>query len=260
MPEQPTNDSPPNFPVPPRELIVVAEPEAKLRATRDGVASAAGLDVEMIDAVVKRSEMTFVPLFGESEERLAAAAAMIESSGVGKVPDLSLFYCVEGPDDRLDDMCTELCAQDGVAGAYIKPPAEPPVEPANLSDDSPAVDDAPPATPDFSAMQGYLDAAPDGVNARHAWAVPGGGGSGVRVIDVEGAWRFTHEDLRDNQGGVIGTQTTDRGWRNHGTAVVGVVGGDRSLVGITGISPDANTTGVTIFGVPEQPGPFERLP
>ena len=66
-------------------------------------------------------------------------------------------------------------------------------------------------------------------------------GTGVRIIDIEGAWRFTHEDLLQNQGGVVGgTQTTDIGWRNHGTAVIGEFGGDRNAFGVTGICPDAN--------------------
>lgn len=38
------------------------------------------------------------------------------------------------------------------------------------------------------------------------------------------------------------------GWRNHGTAVIGEIGGDHNTVGILGISPDANTRAVSIFG------------
>ena len=57
---------------------------------------------------------------------------------------------------------------------------------------------------------------------------PGGRGDGVRIIDIEGEWHFSHEDLPQNQGGVVGgTPTADPGWRNHGTAVVGEFGGDR---------------------------------
>lgn len=67
----------------------------------------------------------------------------------------------------------------------------------------PAPDVAPPATPDFSIRQGYLDAAPIGVDARHTWAFPGGKGNGVKIVDIEGAWEFSNEDLRQNQGGVF---------------------------------------------------------
>jgi hypothetical protein len=46
---------------------------------------------------------------------------------------------------------------------------------------------------------------------------------------------------------VIGTQTNDLGWRNHGTAVVGVIGSDINTFGVTGIAPDAHTRGSSIF-------------
>ena len=67
-----------------------------------------------------------------------------------------------------------------------------------------APEEPPPATPDFSARQIYLDAAPGGIDARWAWTQSGGRGRDVRIIDVEGNWRFTHEDLTQNQGGVVG--------------------------------------------------------
>ncbi|HEY2716931.1 MAG TPA: S8 family serine peptidase, partial [Solirubrobacterales bacterium] len=38
------------------------------------------------------------------------------------------------------------------------------------------------------------------------------------------------------------------GWRDHGTAVIGEFGGDRNAIGVTGISPNANTRAISIFG------------
>src|SRR5213078_1835241 len=99
------------------------------------------------------------------------------------------------------------------------------------------------------ARQGYLEAAPGGIDARWAWTQAGGRGAGVRIVDVEGAWRFSHEDLLQNQGGVIGgTQSTDIGWRNHGTAVGREFGGDSNAIGITGICSNANVRAVSILG------------
>ncbi len=43
-------------------------------------------------------------------------------------------------------------------------------------------------------------------------------------------------------------QSTDAGWINHGTAVMGEFGGDRNTTGITGISPDSNVSAICIFG------------
>jgi hypothetical protein len=127
----------------------------------------------------------------------------------------------------------------------VKPPAEPP----QINDMAPVPEEAPPATPDFVSRQRYLDAAPGGVDARFAWTLAGGRGANVRIIDVEGAWRFSHEDLTQNQGGVVGgAPSPDLGWRNHGTAVVGEFGGDSNGIGVTGICPDAIVSAISIFG------------
>lgn len=240
--------NPPADPVPSgagrRELIVVTEPGAQVRARAAGVRAAAAGAADSIAAAL--GDARLVPLFGATEERAAAASAAVPGS-----PDLSVFYTVEAPDADLDGLATRLAAAQGVAAAYVKPPAEPPLAPTidMTVAAAPLGGDAPPVTPNYEARQFYLEAAPGGVDARYAWGRTGGRGAGVRVIDVEGAWRFSHEDLGANQGGVVGgTQSTDIGWRNHGTAVVGVIGGDDNGVGVTGISPDANTRAISIFG------------
>ena len=71
----------------------------------------------------------------------------------------------------------------------------------------------------------------------------------MRIIDIEGAWRFSHEDMLQNQGGVIGGHAAaDLDWRNHGTAVAGVIGADDNSIGVTGICPEANLRAISIFG------------
>ncbi|MFI6044942.1 S8 family serine peptidase [Nocardia sp. NPDC051321] len=157
------------------------------------------------------------------------------------------YFAVRGVTADLAAIAARLREDDAVDGAYLKPPAEPPIAPDATTFTAAA--DAPPVTPNFEARQGYLDPAPQGIDARWAWTVPGGRGQGVRVIDIEGAWRFTHEDLLANQGGVIGGDpSSDQGWRDHGTAVAGEIGGDVNTFGITGIAPDALLRAVSIFG------------
>ena len=159
--------------------------------------------------------------------------------------EMARFYHVDAPDDRLEELAEQLLASPSVASAYIKPPAGLPVLAATqerLNDMAPSGEDAPPTTPDFTSRQGYLDVAPGGVDARWAWTQPGGRGDGVRIVDCEWGWRFTHEDLTQNQGGVIaGTAdaTADSAATNHGTAVLGEISGDVNGIGITGISPNA---------------------
>lgn len=237
--------------LPRRELIVVAKPDIGLRAGAAGIASRAGADVSSLADILASEGAHLRPLFGVSEERLRAQAA----DAAPDAPDLSVYYTVDAPDARLDELAEQLLADDAVEAAYVKPAAELPValeveHPQEINDQLPLSEEPPAATPDFTAQQIYLNAAPEGVDARYAWTQAGGSGNGVRIIDIEGAWRFTHEDLRQNQGGVAGgTQIDDLGWRNHGTAVVGVFGGDRNTIGITGIVPDANVRAISIGGI-----------
>jgi hypothetical protein len=103
----------------------------------------------------------------------------------------------------------------------------------------------PTTTPDFTSRQEYLNAAVVGIDARYAWTLNGGSGAGVNIIDIEWGWNFTHEDLAQNQGGVIsGTNSSNN---NHGTAVLGEFSGDRNAFGITGISPDSNVSAVSLM-------------
>lgn len=239
----------------PRELIVVASEQAGLRARAGGVSSVTGVDVSALEALLQSHGARLTPLFGPSEERVQAASAAQSTRQTGS--PAHVFYHVEAPDDRLDVLAKELLKHDAVEAAYVKPAGEPPTL-AALADDIdmgintmlPMPEDAPPTTPNFTARQIYLDAAPAGIDARYAWTQAGGGGAGVRIIDCEWGWRFTHEDLLQNQGGVVaGTATTNVDFVNHGTAVIGEISGDRNSIGISGIAPDA-VISASAFSVP----------
>ena len=221
-----------------RELVVLTRPDAGLHTGTAGLRSAAGADTGSLGDVLDRHHAQLRPLFGPSEDRVRAAVAELPTTE--GLPDLGTFYSVTADDDVLDRLAEDLRGEDLVEAAYVKPAGTTPqmveaVEVLNTMTNDPA--DAPPVTPDFTGRQGYLDAAPGGIDARYAWTVPGGRGGDVRVIDCEWGWRFTHEDLRQNQGGVVaGTSSTDT---DHGTAVIGEIGGDRNGLGVLGIAPDA---------------------
>jgi len=233
------------MPVSGRELVIVTTDAAGLRAAPGALSSASGASVEPLAKVLKQHGAALIPMFG-NEERVRRALSNAPSTLPDSVPDLARFYHVEAPDDQLDELAKALLNQSVVDGAYIKPPLSPPVVRQMAP---PSGQEAPPATPDFVARQIYLDAAPAGIDARNAWTRPGGRGQGVRIIDIEGAWRFSHEDMLQNQGGVIGgTQSTEVLWRNHGTAVAGVIGADVNSLGVTGICADANLRAISIFG------------
>jgi hypothetical protein len=67
---------------------------------------------------------------------------------------------------------------------------------------------------------------------------PGGQGAGVRVIDCERGWRFTHEDLGVNQSGIVYGSSLSTS-EPHGTAVLGILSADTNIFGVQGIAPDA---------------------
>lgn len=229
-----------------RELIVIAKPDVGLRVGARGITAAAA-DASPLVAILEEAGAVMRPLFGPSEERVRAGTAALLTNDDPALPaPWDSFYHVDADDEDLDELAARLYDQELVEAAYVKPGGQPPtlVEErpategaASINDMQPQPGDAPPATPDFTNRQGYLDVAPGGIDARYAWTVPGGGGANVRIIDCEWGWRFTHEDLLQNQGGIVaGTGSTDT---NHGTAVLGEISGDRNTVGITGIAPDA---------------------
>ena len=94
-------------------------------------------------------------------------------------------------------------------------------------------------TPRYDRRQGYLRAAPAGIDAPFAWALPGGRGAAVRFADVEGAWNREHEDLPGARiEEVGGRHMRGRHWQAHGTAVLGEVAAKDNQLGMTGIAPD----------------------
>ena len=231
---------------PGRELVIVTTDVAGLRAAPGAISSTRGANVGPLAKLLKQHGATLIPMFG-NEDRVRRATSTAPPAMRDSVPDLTRFYYVHAPDDRLDRLAKALLDQSVVDGAFIKPPVSPPVGVRRMAPPSPH--EAPPVTPNFVAQQLYLDAAPGGINARFAWTRPGGRGRDVRIIDIEGAWRFGHEDMLQNQGGVIGgTQSTELIWRDHGTAVAGVIGADDNTVGVTGICPDANIRAISVFG------------
>ncbi len=146
------------------------------------------------------------------------------------LPDLTLYYEVAiapsaSPQAR-QQMLNEIRNLDIVEVAYYAP--KPDIASLALSA----------ATPAWEAQQFYLQAAPTGVDAYHGWGFPGGHGEDVKVIDIEGNWIETHEDLHGGTDNfhIAGSLINDPGWWNHGTAVLGEIASDSNDFGMTGIA------------------------
>ncbi|WP_164012850.1 S8 family serine peptidase [Pyxidicoccus trucidator] len=192
-------------------------------------------------------------LFTEDEATLETRKVLGEAESGRQLADLNLYYevpLVPGTSaERVADVVAALNALDSVEVAYAQPPPEPAM--VNFGMDAAlrgllAAADIAPATPFYEGNQGYLNAAPGGVDARYAWGIPGGNGAGIRFVDIEGGWRTTHEDM-PGLFTQLGAQFNDLGWRNHGTAVLGEVVGAPNGYGVTGIAHGASA-GVSSIG------------
>jgi len=208
-----------------------------------------GVDRAGIAAVVASLGGTLSPLFVAAPRSPETAK---RGRASGRVPQLDEFLVVTAAESRFPEIRARLLKHGDVTGAYVKPPADAPAYSCAETWCTPLAW-APASTPDLSTEQRYLDAAPDGIDARYAWTRRGGKGDGVEIVDVEREWRFTHEDLLEC-GGLAGGYPVDCiRERNHGTAILGILHGDDNALGIEGICPHANVRGVStrMPGLPE---------
>ena len=222
----------------PRSLVVDLHPSVPGRALESAVAA---------------HKANAHLLFSHSLETLEAEARECEHTLKVTIPDLTRFYRVRAEEERLGDLREELKKATGVVdGVYILPAV---ATPTHLCGRLKAKEEQPPAqTPLFQTRQKYLLPGSDGgFDVAHAWQHPGGRGTGVRIVHIEAAWNFTHEDLLENQGGALGMHSPDFCLRQHGTAVLGILGGDTNGRGVSGICPEANirTMGVADVNTPE---------
>ncbi len=179
---------------------------------------------------------------------IAADRVRAEAKSGRRLPDLNAYGHLDAGGAtagraELLNIVKALLADPTVATAFLEPRAVP----AALGFDALAgtAGAVPPAatavldtvTPDYSGLQGYLGAPPAGVNALAVDTLAGGRGQGIRVVDIEGAWLWEHEDLPAAFWST-GGQIDDLGWRNHGTAVMGEIRGDDNGFGVRGIAPD----------------------
>jgi PKD repeat protein len=157
-------------------------------------------------------------------------------AGDVQLPDLTLYFDVDIAADATADeklrLINEIKALDVVEVAYFEPVPSLPMAP----------------TPNWQSSQNYLEPAPIGVDAYYAWTAPGGKGETVKVIDIEGNWVESHEDLRGGTSSfhIAGSKINDPTWWNHGTAVLGEIAADSNSFGNTGIAFNVDLGTVSI--------------
>lgn len=255
-----------------KEVVVVLRPDpsgASEFSTESPSTTDSGVELAR---VLDRFGATMRPMFDLPDAAVEGGAlgAPAPDEAAILTEQMARYYAVEVEGQNADALADALRSSPVVETAYVKPPTENPIAPQtseagrSLPERVPIVSTfargttlrvstaaaAParpaPRIPDYRGHQGYLNAAPAGVDVAFAWPLPGGRGQDVRVIDIEGGWCFTHVDLRATTGGLLGgTAYSGAGWRNHGTAVLGEIGGHDNNLGIVGIAPDAKVSAVS---------------
>ena len=171
----------------------------------------------------RAANVEFHPYFtrpGEAAVPRAASAAPFD-----------LYYAAEIA-DRGDahEAARRLAALPEVDEAYVEAGPTPPPS-VNPSDDPRSND------------QGYLNAAPAGIDARWAWGSTDG--AGIGFVDMEQGWTLNHEDLA--AAGISIISGVNTAYHGHGTAVLGEVVGVDNTLGIVGIAPKASARVVSQF-------------
>lgn len=143
---------------------------------------------------------------------------------------LEKYYRISLPQDSDRKKILSLIKKDpGIEFAYLEAgPVEPPVINPNNN-------------PRY-ANQGYLKAAPEGIDAIYSWTFLGGDGEGIQFADVERGWTLNHEDLL--QRNVILISGVNKDYFGHGTAVLGEILSYNNKIGCIGISPNLLLAGV----------------
>jgi hypothetical protein len=153
----------------------------------------------------------FRPYFEDGEVRAAAEGPF------------NRYVALEAPDrETAAQIARTLQSHALVEEAYVEGGPVPP--PVNALDDP------------RSASQGYLDAAPNGIDARWLW--PMTNGSGIGFVDLERGWTLNHEDLAG--AGITVISGLNQDFFGHGTSVLGEVVAVDNMKGGIGIAPGAS--------------------
>ncbi len=237
--------------LPSGRIIVKLNETSGVTFTDEGLKTSAPAAASRVAGQLERSAPGFAVkrLFPREAGELAAERTTAHALGGRELPDLNTYARLEpahpATRDQLLRVVAALRACPDVATAYLEPEVRPAGRLAAAS--APAGPDLL-TTADYSSLQGYLGNPPAGINALAVAAQPGGRGSGVRVLDIEGAWLWTHEDLTapvHTAGGSI----QDQAWRNHGTATLGVIRGADNGQGVRGVAPSCLVGGVSIHSL-----------
>lgn len=174
----------------------------------------------------------FRPYFADARESAGRIPAPFDRYLSARFPDRA----------EAEKSAARLRGLANVTSAYVEGGPTPPPE-VNASDDPRA------------ALQGYLDAAPDGIDARWAWDECDG--SGIRFVDVEQGWTLDHEDLA--AAGITLISGVNNAYPGHGTAVLGEIAAVDNMRGCVGIAPGVDARVVSQWRTASSYGTAEAI-
>src|SRR3954452_6184772 len=96
----------------PGELVVVTRREAAFRSSAGRFESASGQNVSDLASLLKRHGARLQPIFGATEERVMARTSALGESVHAPMEDLSVFYRIEAPRERLPELRDRLAASE----------------------------------------------------------------------------------------------------------------------------------------------------
>lgn len=206
-----------------QRLIVALRPDVQIDAPGDAPTV---LDQQVVNPIVTAraalgSNRVGEPFgVGSTARLIALARTAVASDPSYHPPDFLRWASVLVGAEAAAPLSRELAAAREVEWVHPEPaPTDPPV----MGDD--------PMLP----SQRYLNAAPEGVDARYAWTLAGGNGAGSRLVSVERGWYLDHEDLRAHAPSLIGGLNDDH--LEHGTASLGLAVARDNTLGCIGVAP-----------------------
>ena len=218
-------------------VVVKFTQSSGVRLRGDRLVSTAGQPVPAAESVLNPFlGRDFHRLFAaHSEDKLNKDRDAAQSRTGHEMADLNSYYRIDLTNPaQAEQLVRQLNELDEVEIAYVQPTPE-------------VAEDIDPPTPDYQPNQDYREAAPAGVDADYANTLPGGDGSGVKIIDIEINWQTTHEDLDKALGAVIGPYPGEnQSSTNHGTAVLGEMVAGNNGYGMTGICYGADVGMVSV--------------
>jgi hypothetical protein len=217
----------------PDRLIVKFGETARVRPRSGMPVSLVGQNLSQFrHTLSSHSAFDVRPLTGRTEQAVDQTRRRAEARSGRALPDMNSYFEILLDEPATDELIESLRAMPLVETVYrAAQPVPPPV-------------DIPPPTPDGEPSQIYLDPAPEGIDARHAWTHVGGRGEGVLLVDIEYNWRDTHEDLESALGQFL-CFTPDSTEIEHGTAVIGEIAAGDNAYGVTGIASQVDVGLVT---------------